>query len=97
MLDAWGAAAIQNALQRLVLLAGDGPVTLEVLESDPGLKKTLAPTAEDLEERFSLTRSEREQIRRALEASRGNRDAAAKLLGVSRATVYRKLKEYKIR
>jgi len=37
------------------------------------------------------------QIRRALEATRGNREKAALLLGISRATIYRKIKDLKLR
>ena len=37
---------------------------------------------------------EKEQIRRALEASGGNRKVAADMLGRSERTLYRKIKEY---
>jgi transcriptional regulator with PAS, ATPase and Fis domain len=35
-------------------------------------------------------------IRRALEASRGNRGSAARMLGISERNLYRKLKEYRL-
>ena len=44
--------------------------------------------------RFSLDDGVREQLRRALEAAGGHREKAARLLGVSRATIYRKIKEH---
>jgi transcriptional regulator of acetoin/glycerol metabolism len=43
---------------------------------------------------FSLEHSEKEQIRQALEAADGNRTRAARMLGISRATIFRKIKEY---
>ena len=37
---------------------------------------------------------ERERIQRALVQAEGNRETAAKLLGISRTTLYNKMKEY---
>ena len=49
-------------------------------------------------ERFDLTieAAERDQIRKALEAAGGKRMEAARLLGLSRRTLYRKLDKYGI-
>ena len=43
-----------------------------------------------------IERAEEEAIRRALLEAGGNRLRAAEILGVSRATVYRKMKSYKL-
>lgn len=48
------------------------------------------------EETLSLTRQERQLILRALEETRGNRAAAARKLGISRRTLYRKLEDYQL-
>ena len=43
-----------------------------------------------------IERTEMETIRRALQDAGGNRSKAAELLGVSRATIHRKLKTYNL-
>ena len=45
---------------------------------------------------ISLPDSERKAIARALEATGGERGKAARLLGIGRTTLYRKMKEYRI-
>jgi Nif-specific regulatory protein len=85
---------LENHIQRIALLAGDGPITLAVIEQDKGLRETLLGKKIEGTPVFSLEHSEKEQIRQALEASKGNRTKAARLLGISRATIFRKIKEY---
>jgi transcriptional regulator of acetoin/glycerol metabolism len=43
-----------------------------------------------------MEEAERETIQRAIAAAGGNRARAAELLGLSRATVYRKVKAYRL-
>jgi two-component system response regulator HydG len=83
---------LENALQRLILLAGDGPITIQTIEADPGLRDALISGGG--KPILSLKQNERERIAEALEAAGGNRAEAAKLLGISRATIFRKLKQY---
>jgi Nif-specific regulatory protein len=85
---------LENALQRLTLLAGDGPVTLGVVESEGELRRALMGEVAETTPIYSLERSEEEKIREALRAAGGNRTRAAKLLGISRATIFRKIKQY---
>jgi Nif-specific regulatory protein len=85
---------LENTLQRLVLLAGEGPITTSVLESDAELRKALLGDAADTAPVFSLEHTEEQKIREALRAAEGNRTKAAKLLGISRATIFRKIKQY---
>ena len=54
-------------------------------------------TPEVIEESLSLQEKENEMIRKALEKHRGKRKSAAKELGISERTLYRKIKEYNIR
>ena len=45
---------------------------------------------------ISIPDSEKKAIAQALEATQGERARAAQLLGISRTTLYRKMKEYRI-
>jgi transcriptional regulator with PAS, ATPase and Fis domain len=54
-------------------------------------------THEVTEETYSLTETEKEFIKKALEKHRGKRKNAAKELGISERTLYRKIKEYDIK
>ena len=87
---------LENTLQRLVLLAGRNPITLPLVDSDPELRRTLVRESRSGEPAFSLKSGEKEQIRRALEAAGGNRRKTADLLGVSRETLYRKIRQHDI-
>ena len=48
-------------------------------------------------ESLSITQRERELIQRALDKNEGQRRAAARELGISERTLYRKIKEYGIK
>jgi transcriptional regulator with PAS, ATPase and Fis domain len=83
---------LENVLQRLTLLSGEGPVTVAALLSEEAFRDLL-PDAPGAARTFSIQDGVREQVRRALDAAKGDREQAARLLGVSRATIYRKIKD----
>jgi transcriptional regulator with GAF, ATPase, and Fis domain/tetratricopeptide (TPR) repeat protein len=85
---------LQNTLQRLSLLAGNRAISVALIESDPVLRRTLIPAHEAAKVSFSFKAGEKEQLRLAIAAAGGNRRKAAGLLGVSRATLYRKLQQH---
>jgi Nif-specific regulatory protein len=89
---------LENILQRLSLLAGEGPLDLDLLALDSGLRRMFGeePDAGGPAAPLSLATSERERIVEALRVAEGNRARAARLLGVSRATIYRKIKELEL-
>ena len=64
-------------------------LTLQVLPQLPGHAQVPRPAAGD--SRLPLKDLETELIRQAVQDARGNVMAAARRLGISRATVYRKL------
>jgi len=60
-----------------------------------GGRETARPAREDRDQ-WSLAEVEKEHIRRVLELHRGNATSAAKQLGISRTTLWRKLRAYGI-
>ncbi len=61
-----------------------------------GAQDPIEDTEEIVEESLSLADKEKELISKALEKHRGKRKHAAKELGISERTLYRKIKEYDI-
>jgi transcriptional regulator of acetoin/glycerol metabolism len=87
---------LANVVERaLVVCKG----TLILPESLPPhlfeVRTTIVPEAPEMPD-FTLQAAEREQILRALQASGGKRVEAARRLGLSRRTLYRKLSRYGI-
>jgi len=78
---------LQHMIERLAILAPDGRIdaqavrqAIEQMDSRESASETLADT-------------EAEQIRRVLAATNGNKSRAAKILGIERKTLYRKLEK----
>lgn len=63
---------------------------------NPVVHENIYDTEEFVEESLSLEEKEVEMIRKALEKHKGKRKHAAKELGISERTLYRKIKEYDI-
>ncbi|MFC7439797.1 sigma-54 interaction domain-containing protein [Laceyella putida] len=87
---------LRNMIERLVILTDDGqirrehlPTTVQVprLHGETPLPLTLPGDEND-------AGSECQAIQNALRTTYGNKSAAAKLLGISRGTLYNKMKKY---
>jgi DNA-binding NtrC family response regulator len=85
---------LENAIERALVL-GPGPV-IRVEDLPDDLRHSLRGPAGSQPVR-QLAEIEREQILKALHAVNGNKAAAARLLGLDRKTLYRKLDLYGIR
>jgi transcriptional regulator with PAS, ATPase and Fis domain len=63
---------------------------------NPVVHENILDTEEFVEESLSLEDKEIEMIQKALEKHKGKRKYAARELGISERTLYRKIKEYDI-
>jgi two-component system response regulator AtoC len=88
-------AAVQAELARPVRFVTESGVAGTDAPGEPGTDAPGEPgTGLALDE--ALRRAEREALVRALAHAGGNRSAAARLLGVSRSTLYAKLEEHRL-
>ncbi len=85
---------LRNCLESMVVLAQGTELTLSELPENIRFARESAALARRPDESpMNLDATEREMIAQALEKCRGNRTAAAKMLGISRRTLHRRLAE----
>ena len=83
---------LENAIERAVAL-GSGPI-LHVGDLPSGLHYAVGDRMPQTDELMPLEELERRAILRALREAGGDKLAAARLLGIGKTTLYRKLKQY---
>ena len=90
---------LQNCIEKTVILSEAKNLTAKDLQTDSsafGLRMTNGGLQSNMDVRSFChsEQSEESLVREAMERSNGNISAAAKILGVSRPTLYAKLKKY---
>lgn len=85
---------LRNVLERGVILSENGVITPKALPRELTQQMMVQPSGDS--PCLTLEEMERHHIRLILEQAEGNRSQAAEWLGISRKTLYRKLKEYEI-
>ncbi len=83
---------LENAIERAVAL-GSGPI-LHLGDLPSNLQYAPSDKLADFDELVPLETLERRAIFRALQETSGDKLAAARLLGIGKTTLYRKLKQY---
>ena len=88
---------LSNVIERAILLETTEKIGLSGIVIDPSecSRVSCSPKA-NLIKGFSLAKAERELISRALQETGWQKTRAAALLGITRATLYAKVKQYKI-
>jgi len=84
---------LSNVLERAIILANNSFITLREI---PPLYKMNPEDQADSPASFPLDEIEKRHIRLVLETVRGNKTKAARILGVSRPKLYRKMEKYNI-
>ncbi len=85
---------LKNSIESMVVLAKGK--TLEVEDLPPNIR-AVEPAHLPVSPTFNLKVMGKDMIRKALRETKNNKKKTAELLGMSRRTLYRKLKEYGIR
>jgi len=85
---------LENVIERAVLMSAGPEITPEALFMEPSVDQPDDALPEMI--RTATETVEKEKIAEATRKARGNRSRAAKLLGISRATLYNKLKRYNL-
>lgn len=89
---------LEHAIERAVLLGKEPTISVKDLPPQlSGRHDSTLPLAEAVSKGYTLRDLEREYIARVMENTNGNKTEAAKILGVDRTTLYRKLDEYKVK
>ncbi len=83
---------LENAVERAVAL-GSGPL-LHVGDFPSNLQYASSEHVPDKDELLPLEELERRAILRALRETGGDKLAAARILGIGKTTLYRKLKQF---
>jgi DNA-binding NtrC family response regulator len=85
---------LENAIERAVAM-GSGPI-MHVADLPTNLQYSTSERAPNRDELLPLEELERRAILRTLRETNGDKLAAARMLGIGKTTLYRKLKQYKM-
>lgn len=86
---------LRNTIERIMILVDEETITPHHLPAPFNQKPTMVIPRLEREDPVPLSHlSEKEKIQYALQKTYGNKSAAAKLLGISRMSLYNKLKKY---
>jgi two-component system response regulator HydG len=85
---------LRNAVERMVVLSSGTTVKMEALP--PEIRPVTGEAVGGMNNLvgISIEQAEKELIRNTLKLVNGNREQAAKILGIGERTLYRKIKEY---
>ena len=84
---------LKNIIERALIESGGGSIDLQHLHLGTGIGDTPAQPIDTSDLPFNLEQAELELIRRAMARTEGNISEAARLLGINRMKIYRRLSQ----
>ena len=87
---------LRNVIEKMVVLASGSKLTVDDLPVEMTSGRLPSPVSRPLAASTTLAEGEKEHILAAIDHCHGNISKAADELGISRRTIHRKLKEWKI-
>jgi two-component system response regulator HydG len=91
---------LRNAVESMVVQDTDGILNLDDLQEGDALRQTVSvdakPAAGSSLVGRTLSEIERHYIERTLEMTQGNREEAARILGIGERTLYRDIQDWKL-
>jgi two-component system, NtrC family, response regulator HydG len=90
---------LRNQIESMVVVDGDGVLGMDDIQEGDGLKEASVPDAAGGSDHLMgrpLREIERYYSEKALEMTNGNREEAARLLGIGERTLYRNIQDWKL-
>jgi len=88
---------LENMIEHAFVLCPGNRIDVDYLPRELTMKQREAESFVSLKEEHPFEKAEAEVVKKTLEKHRGNRIEAAQELGISRATLWRKIKKYELR
>jgi PAS domain S-box-containing protein len=88
---------LENIIEHAFVLCGGNRIDTDCLPKERTMNREEIKSFRPLEEKFPFERAEAEVLEKTLKKHQGNRINTAQELGISRATLWRKIKRYRIK
>jgi transcriptional regulator of acetoin/glycerol metabolism len=85
---------LENIIEHAFVICGGNRIDLDCLPRELATKKEETGASVPLKEGHPFEKAEAEIVKMTLEKNRGNRIKTAEELSISRATLWRKIKQY---
>jgi transcriptional regulator with PAS, ATPase and Fis domain len=87
---------LENIIEHAFVLCGGNRIEIDCLPKERTMNREEIKSIKPLEEKYPFEKAEAEVLERTLKKHQGNRIHTARELGISRATLWRKIKRYRI-
>ena len=85
---------LENIIEHAFVLCGGSKIDVDCLPKELTMRQEETDSFVSLKEKHPLEKAEAEIVKRTLEKNMGNRVKAAQELGISRATLWRKIRRF---